>query len=97
MIKKARSVNKEIAVGVVYFNFCKAFTTISCGILRSKLGRYGTDGRALRWAKTWLDHHAETVMVNGSHSTRRPVTSRDPQESIQGLALLSIFITRKGG
>ena len=64
MIKKARSLNEERAAGVVYFNFSKAFNTVSCGILLSKLGCYGTDGRAIRWAKTWLDHQAARVMVN---------------------------------
>lgn len=47
--------NEDIAVGVVYFSFSKAFNRVSCGILLSKLGCHGTDG----WAKSWLDHQAE--------------------------------------
>lgn len=78
-------------MGGVYFNFSKAFKTVSCGILPSKLGCYGMDGRASRWAKTWLDHQAERVAANGLHSTRRPATSRVPQEPIQGLVLFNNF------
>lgn len=51
--------NEDIAVGVVYFNFSKAFKRVSCGILLSKLGRYGTDRWAIGWAKSWLYHQAE--------------------------------------
>lgn len=57
--KKARFMNEDIAVGVVYFNFSKAFKRVSCGILLSKLGRYGTDRWAIGWAKSWLYHQAE--------------------------------------
>jgi len=87
-------VDERRAADDVYLDFSKVFDTAFLNIHIDKLRKCGIDEWTVRWIENWLSGVAQRVVISGTDSSWKPVTSGVPQGLI--LVLVSISVLDEG-
>lgn len=66
----------------VHLDFSKVFVTVFHKILMEKLMKDELDVQTLRWTENWLNDRTQKVVIDGTKSSSRPVTSSIPVVNI---------------
>jgi len=88
----AKSINSGLCSDVAIFDFSKAFDSVPHLRLLSKIESYGIQGSTKRWIKSFVTNRRQHVMINGSLSSWKPVTSGVPQGTVLGHLLFLLYI-----
>ena len=89
----ALTVDTRSRTDVIYFDFAKAFDSVSHDFILSNLKtNFKIDGPMLNFVKSYLKGRRQQVLVTGQLSSEIPILSGVPQGSILGPLLFVMFI-----
>ena len=89
----ALSLNDATRTDIVYFDFAKAFDSVNHDIILDKLKyKFNIDGLMLKFIVNYLEDRNQCVVIGGSKSELKSVTSGVPQGSILGPLFFVLFI-----
>ena len=89
----ARSLHEKIGTDVIYFDFAKAFDTVSHDLILNKLkSQCSIDGTLLKFFTEYLRNREQRVILDNVISESVDVLSGVPQGSILGPLLFVLFI-----
>ena len=89
----AQSLHEKIGTDVIYFDFAKAFDTVSHDLILQKLKiQYNIDGTLLKFFTEYLCCRKQRVIMENFESQSVDVLSGVPQGSILGPLLFVLFI-----
>ena len=72
--------NNKARCDVIYFDFAKAFDSVSHDLIFKRLKHsYRIDGLMLRFVKSYLENRKQQVVIGGAISLTLPVKSGVPQ------------------
>jgi hypothetical protein len=86
------SLDNNKVIDVLYIDIAKAFDSVSHIKLISKLELYGISGKLLIWIKAFLSNRKQRVVIDGTKSDWKEVTSGVPQGSILGPLLFLLYV-----
>ena len=89
----ALSLHEKIGIDVIYFDFAKAFDTVSHDLILQKLKtQYNIDGALLKFFTEYLHNRKQHVILDNVISESVDVLSGIPHGSILGPLLFVLFI-----
>ena len=89
----AKWIDKGSPVGIIYFDFQRAFDEVPHQRLLLKLKAHGIGDGIIDWIEQWLTDRRQRVVVDGEVSNWKSVLSGVPQESLLRPLLFLICIS----